>query len=121
MRPLRSLLVCLGALALGAVVWGAGVQGPASSAAAFSAPRPETPTLHAVPAASADLDPSGRRPAVGDVRLSGDAEGDDPTGGAPSLLVSARRSAPASRQPPSTGRTVVRAAPTCAALCVFLC
>lgn len=121
MRALRSLLVCLGVLTLGAVVWGGGIQGAASSAAAFSSPRPETTTLHAAPAASTDLDPSGRLPAVVDVRRFGDVEGNDPTGGSPSLLVSARRSASVLGQALSSGRAVVRTARTCAVLCVFLC
>jgi hypothetical protein len=122
MRALRSLAVCFGAIALWSVFLGggAGLTGSASSAVAVNSPRLETSTLHAAPAAA--LLPSGRPPAVADVRPSGTAEGGDPTGESSSLLASARRSASVLGQALNSGRAIARAArTTCAMLCVFLC
>ncbi|MEF8940137.1 MAG: hypothetical protein V5A22_09850 [Salinivenus sp.] len=121
MRALRSLAVCLGAIALWGMLLGggAGLPGSASSAVAVNSPRLDTSTLHAVPAAA--LLPSGRPPAVADVRPSGTAEGGDPTGESSSPLVSARRSASVLGQALSSGRMIARAERTCAMLCVFLC
>lgn len=115
----RNIATTLWALLLlsGAAVWGAAP----SAAAASSSPQLETTTLHSAPDASAALAHPGRLPAVVDVRLSGDAEGGEPTGGSPSLLVSNRRSESGALQAPGTGREAVRVARTCAVLCVFLC
>lgn len=118
----RNIPACTGAIALWIVFLMGGAQDLAlSSAASSRSLGQESTSLHSASSSSALLPQSEHLPVVGDLRLSGNADGEESSGRASVTASSSALSFPLFDRLPRPGRTPLFIERSCPMLCVFLC
>lgn len=119
----RSISACTAVLSLWIVVLMGGVTAQdlaLSSAAPSTSLERANATFQASASSNALLPESERLPVVGDLRITGEADGEDPSGQTSVSASSVARSAPPLDHLSRPGRTSLTER-SCPVLCVFLC